>query len=63
MEKEFYIEDHTKEIAELAKELHDIIDYDEWAGREFGETKVDYYFTAVNLIKAGYRKTEKYKNT
>ena len=56
--KEFYIEDHAKEIHQLQKELDNIIDYDEWVGREYGETKVDYYWTAVNLLKAGYRKVE-----
>ena len=62
LEKEFYIEDHAEEIRQLEKELHNIIDYDEWAGKEFGETKVDYYWTAVNLLKAGYRKIETESN-
>ena len=63
LKKEFYIEDHSEEIRQLEKELHNIIDYDEWAGREYGETKVDYYFTAINLLKAGYRKVEEHENT
>lgn len=54
--KEFLIEEHTEEIAQLEKELHELIDYDEWSAREYGETKVDYYWTAFNLLKAGYRK-------
>lgn len=56
MEKEFFLDEHTEEILQLEKELHDIIDYDEWAAREYGYEKVDYYWTAVNLLKAGYRK-------
>ena len=59
MEKEFLIEEHAEEINQLHKELQELIDYDEWAGREYGETKVDYYWTAFNIIKAGYRKTIK----
>lgn len=56
MEDEFLIEEHEEEINQLYKELQELIDYDEWAGREYGETKVDYYWTAFNIIKAGYRK-------
>lgn len=56
MEKEFLIEEHAEEINQLYQELQELIDYDEWAGREYGETKVDYYWTAFNIIKAGYRK-------
>lgn len=41
---------------ELSNELDNLISYDEWAGREYGETRVDYYDTACNIIKAGYRK-------
>ena len=54
--KEFVIEDHKEEINQLEKELRKLIDYDEWSAIEFGENKVDYYWTAVNLLKAGYRK-------
>lgn len=54
--KEFVIEDHKDEINQLEKELRKLIDYDEWSAIEFGENKVDYYWTAVNLLKAGYRK-------
>ena len=56
MGKEFLIEEHAEEINQLYHELQELIDYDEWAGREYGETKVDYYWTAFNIIKAGYRK-------
>ena len=44
------------EINQLEKELKKLIEYDEWSAIEFGENKVDYYWTAVNLLKAGYRK-------
>lgn len=57
--KEFVIEDHKDEINQLEKELRKLIDYDEWSAIEFGENKVDYYWTAVNLLKAGYRKYTK----
>ena len=43
-------------ILEISKDIENIIDFDEWAGREYGETKVDYYSTAINLYNAGYRK-------
>ena len=56
MAKEFLIEEHSSEIALLEQELHELIDYDEWSAREYGETNVDYYWTAFNLLKAGYRK-------
>lgn len=56
MEKEFLIDEHQEEILQLEKELLELIDYDEWATREYGEEKVDYYWTAFNLLKAGYRK-------
>ena len=56
MEKEFLIDEHQEEILQLEKELHELIDYDEWSAREYGETNVDYYWTAFNLLKAGYRK-------
>ena len=58
MFKEFLIDEHAEEIAQLEKELRNIIDYDEWAAREFDEIKVDYYWTVFNLLKAGYRKVE-----
>lgn len=59
MEKEFLLEEHKEEIDQLAKELFNLIDYDEWSAREYGEHRVDYYWTAVNLLKAGYRKVIK----
>lgn len=58
MEKEFSICEHSEEIAQLEKDLTELIDFDEWSVREYGCTWVDYYQTAVNLLKAGYRKVE-----
>jgi hypothetical protein len=58
MEKEFLLDEHGEEIAQLEKELTELIDYDEWAYRGYGVTAVDYYQTAINLIKAGYKKIE-----
>ncbi len=45
-----------KQIEEMAKDLQDCIDYDEWAAREYGETYVDYDSTAFNMVKLGYSK-------
>lgn len=56
MEKVFLLDEHAEEILQLEKELHKLIAYDEWSAREFGEERVDYYDTAINLLKAGYRK-------
>lgn len=44
-------------ISEMMEDLEKIIDYDEWAAREYGEEKVDLYTTALNLYNAGYRKS------
>ena len=46
-------------ISEMNDDLDKIIDYDEWAAREYGETRVDYYSTAIQLYAAGYRKITK----
>ena len=56
MAKEFLIDEHQEEILQLEKELRELIDYDEWSSRELGVDMVDYYCTAFNLLKAGYRK-------
>lgn len=45
-------------ILEIYKDLEQIIDYDEWAAREYGEERVDLYSTACNLYNAGYRKVK-----
>ena len=47
-----------KEIWAIANEIEDIIDYDEWSAREYGETKVDTFGTAYRLYEAGYRKVK-----
>ena len=49
-------EERNKEISAIAEDLQNLIDYDEWAAIEYGETKVDIYITAMNLYNAGYRK-------
>ena len=56
MKKEFLIDDYQEEILQLEKELLELITYDEWSAIEYGEKNVDYYWTAFNLLKAGYRK-------
>ena len=48
-------------ILEIEKDLREIIDYDEWAAREYGEERVDLYSTAINLYMAGYRKIKSKK--
>lgn len=48
----------NKEILEINNDLEKIIDYDEWSAREYGEDRVDYYGTAINLYNAGYRKVK-----
>lgn len=48
-------------ILEIESDLREIIDYDEWAAREYGEERVDLYSTAINLYKAGYRKVKSKK--
>lgn len=50
---------YKETLNEMGDDLDEIIDYDEWAGREFGETRVDYWYTAKNLYNAGYRKITK----
>ena len=46
-------------ISEMTDDLDKIIDYDEWAAREYGETRVDTWYSAKNLYDAGYRKITK----
>ena len=48
-------------ILEIEQDLQKIIDYDEWAAREYGEERVDLYSTAINLYNAGYRKIKSNK--
>ena len=35
-------------ILEIEQDLQKIIDYDEWAAREYGEERVDSYSTGIN---------------
>jgi len=53
------LKEYTSTISKMDDDLNEIIDYDEWAGREYGETKVDYWYSAKNLYNAGYRKITK----
>ena len=53
------LKEYTTAISKMDDDLNEIIDYDEWAGREYGETKVDYWNSAKNLYNAGYRKITK----
>lgn len=46
-------------LNEMSDDLDKIIDYDEWAAREYGETRVDTWYSAKNLYNAGYRKITK----
>ena len=50
---------YKETLNEMGDDLDEIIDYDEWADREYGETRVDYWYTAKNLYNAGYRKITK----
>ena len=50
---------YKETLNEMDDDLNEIIDYDEWAGIEYGETKVDYWYSAKNLYNAGYRKITK----
>ena len=56
MEKEFLLSGQQAEIAQLEEELHKFIEFDEWSAREYGIESLDYHETAVNMIRAGYRK-------
>lgn len=53
------LKEYTATISKMHDDLNEIIEYDEWAGKEYGETKVDYWYTAKNLYNAGYRKITK----
>lgn len=58
MEKDLYIEEHIEEIEQLEKDLIKLTEYDWSYRRLYDEDKVDFYATAINLLKAGYRKGE-----
>lgn len=53
------IKTYGNAICEINDDLDNLIEYDEWAYREYGDTKIDYYTTARNLYNAGYRKITK----
>lgn len=55
MENDF-LSEHIEEIRQLEEDLCGLIEYDEWSAREYNSTEIDYYWTAYNLIKVGYRK-------
>ena len=40
----------------INEDLHSAISYDEWAGREYGESRIDVDDTAYELAALGYRK-------
>ena len=50
---------YNQTINTINNDLNEIIDYDEWAAKEFGEMTVDYWCSAENLYKMGYRKITK----
>ena len=50
------LKEYNETLNEIDKDLHEAIDYDEWSAKEYGETKVDYYWSARNLYNMGYRK-------
>lgn len=45
-----------KEVLLVANDLQEAISYDEWSAREYGETAVDFDWTARCLIDKGYHK-------
>lgn len=53
--------EYNQAIFDINEDLQKIISFDEWAAREYGETSVDYYDTALSLYLAGYRKVKDVK--
>lgn len=53
--------EYNQAILDIDEDLQKIISFDEWAAREYGETSVDYYSTALSLYQAGYRKVKDMK--
>ena len=49
---------NDKQIEEMAKDLANCIDYDEWSAREYGEYHIDFDFTANRLYEQGYCKID-----
>jgi hypothetical protein len=50
--------EYNEEIMSMQKDLVNIVQYDEWSAREYGDTKVDYNWTAISLYESGYRKVK-----
>lgn len=50
------LKEYTSVISKMDDDLNEIIDYDEWAGREYGETKVDYWYSAKTYIMLAIEK-------
>ena len=50
---------YKETLNEMSDDLDNIIDYDEWAAREYNEIRVDTWYSAKNLYNAGYRKITK----
>ena len=55
------LKEYTATISKMDDDLNEIVNYDKWAGIVYGETKVDYWYSAKNLYNAGYRKIIKIK--
>ena len=53
------MKEYKEIISAMDDDLQEIVDYDEWSAIEYGETKVDYWYSAKNLYNAGYRKITK----
>ena len=56
MDEKVWINEHLKEIEQLERDLIRLTKWDWDFERLHGEEKVDYYKTAIALLKAGYRK-------
>ena len=58
------LKEYREAILAIEKDLCDnILSYDEWAALEYGDNKVDTYWTAINLYNAGYRKVIEFKES
>lgn len=53
------MKEYKEIISAMDDDLQEIVDYDEWSAIEYGETRVDYWYSAKNLYNAGYRKITK----
>lgn len=50
--------DREKQAVIVVEDLRKCLSFDEWSAREYGQTEVDYYWSALNLVDIGYRKQE-----